>query len=86
MDRRDALKSLVAIPGLTVTPVTVKEADEAALIVLKTPDHMTQEGAARLKTYWDHAVEGTPLQGVRTVVVHGDVDIEVIRKRVPIDG
>lgn len=86
MDRRDALKSLAAIPGLTVTPVTVKEADEAVLLVLKCQAPIKHSAAVYIKAHFEDVLKGTRLEGVKVVVLDGDIDLEIVRKRIPADG
>lgn len=83
MDRRDALKALTTIAastGFTVAPVTAQEAKDVTLVVIKTQGLISADQAERLADYWKHGVEGTALEGIRTVVVPPDIDIEFVRK------
>lgn len=82
MDRRDALKSLAALAGstgMTVTPVNAKDAGDAVLVLLRIDDHVSQQGAEALAKSWRSAVQGTPLEGVRAIVMQKDVDVEIVR-------
>lgn len=83
MERRDALKALSTLAGatgMTVTPVTVKDAEHVALVILKPKGLMSGDGHKHLAEYWTRAVEGTPLQDVRAVVVGEDIDVEFVRR------
>lgn len=82
MDRRDALKSLVGIPGLTVAPISVHEAEDVALVVFKHAGVMSAETCRNLLRYWEAVIKGTKLEGVKAVVLDQGLDIELVRKRV----
>lgn len=83
MDRREALKSLAGIvsaTGMSVAPVTARDAERCELVVLRVNGHASDNMVARLREYWKHAVDGTALQDVKTVVLDGSVDVEFVRK------
>jgi hypothetical protein len=84
MDRRDALKSLAALAGatgLTVTPVTTREATEVTLMILRPKGLISQEACARLREGWVLGCVGTALEHVRTIVINDDVQVEFVRGR-----
>jgi hypothetical protein len=92
MERRDALKSLAALAGatgLSVTPVTARDAEadwsvatrgHVELILLKVNSAITAEASMRLKAGWERAVDGTALKGVKTVVVDEGIEVEFVRR------
>lgn len=83
MNRREALASLTALAGATgmsITPVTAKDAEQCVLILLKPKGRMSDEGRRRLRDAWEHATEFTPLGSVRTIVLDTDVDVEFVRR------
>jgi hypothetical protein len=63
----------------SVTPVTMREAAGAALIVLRLPEYVSIDAVERLNRAWTDAMVGTPLEGVRTVVLQAGIDIEILR-------
>lgn len=84
MNRREALTSLAALAGavgITVTPVTTREAEAATLTILRTDRLLSREQSARLKALWEDACIGTDLEHVKTIVVSGDVTVEIVRGR-----
>lgn len=87
MDRRDALKTLAGLAGatgMTVTPIVTHDAStDVALLVLKAPGVIHEETARRLQEGLAAALEGTPLAGVKTIVLGDGLDLEVVRARRP---
>lgn len=82
MERRDALKSLAALAGATgmsITPVTAKDAEKVTLVILKQNGFASEESMCRLRDLWKYATEGTDLANVKTVVMDGQVDVEFVR-------
>lgn len=85
MNRREALatlSSLAGATGISVTPLSAREADDAALLVLKYQGYMSQATAERIKLAFEAVLKGTRLEAVPVVVIDGDVDIELITRKV----
>jgi hypothetical protein len=83
MDRRDALKSLAAFAGsagMTVAPLTVKDAEHVALVVFKSARYIDHATAERIKLVWEEGMKGTPLDGVKALVLGDGLDVEFVRK------
>jgi len=83
MDRRDAIKSLAsmaATTGMSLTPITTKDADQCVMVVLKVNGRPSYEVMARVRDYWEKATEATPLATVKTVVLDSDIDVEFVRR------
>jgi len=83
MDRRDALKaltSLAASTGLSVTPVTAQDVDRLELVIIRVKGRVTQELAERIRALWKHATEGTVCEGIRTIVIDEQLDVEFVRR------
>lgn len=83
MNRREALQSLTtlaATTGLTVTPMTTKEAEAVSLVILKVPGMINEETADRLRMAWKQACEGTDLAGVKALVLCNGVEVELVRE------
>jgi len=85
LSRRDAFKSLAALAamtGMSVTPVTTQDAQGVELVLLKLKKPMSMAGESRLHVYFQRAVEGTPLEGVKVLVYREDeLDVEFVRTR-----
>jgi hypothetical protein len=84
MDRREALRSLAAIAGATginVSPVTMKDATDVALVILRTELKMSRAGQALLRAAWQEACAGTPLESVKAIVFEDGLDVEFVRGR-----
>ena len=82
MDRRDAIKALGALAssaGLTVAPLTAREAEKVELIVLRSPGSMSCHAMENLKEAWVRAVAGTALESTRTIVLDDGITIDLIR-------
>lgn len=83
MNRREALASLTALAGATgmsVTPVTAKDAEHVVLIIIKHRGWMSDEGAAHIRRTWEQATKGTPLEGVKALIVDDALDVEFVRR------
>jgi hypothetical protein len=84
MDRRDALKSLAALAGATgisVTPVTTREATDVSLMILRCDHRLSVAERQHLKEAWLQVCEGTDLQGVKTAVLDCGVYVDIVRRR-----
>lgn len=82
MDRRDALKALGALAaatGMSVTPITTRDAEGVAVLVLKVNTLLSVEQAAYMRASLDAVLEGTPLEGVKVLVLDRETSIEVIK-------
>lgn len=82
MERRDALKALgtlAAATGMSVSPVTARDAEAVEIVVLRPVRDMSEEDTRRLREAWAAAVNGTSLEHARLVVVTPDVAIEFVR-------
>jgi hypothetical protein len=82
MNRREALASLTALAGATgmsVTPVTAKDAEQCVLIILKPRGMLSADAAYRLGQAWEHATKDTPLKDVKAIVLEDGVDVEFVR-------
>ena len=79
MDRRELLKAFAAFPGLTITPITVQDASEAALLILRAPGFIREAVAERLKSHIEHGLVGTKLEGIRVLVLCDGLQLEVIK-------
>lgn len=82
MDRRDALKALGSVAagaGLTVTPVTTKDAERVSLIVMKLQGRLSDAMRQNLRSSWRLAVAGTDLEHVKMVVLEDGMDLEFVR-------
>jgi hypothetical protein len=85
MNRREALQSLTALAGATgmsVTPVpTTHHATDVMLVILRVPGRLDPRQALALKDAWPAALKGTPLEGVKVVVLADGAEIELVRRR-----
>lgn len=84
MDRREALKSLTALAGatgLTVSPVTTREAEGVALVLLKVNGRCSDETCKRLHADWLAAVEGTALAQTKALVIADGLEVEFVRTK-----
>lgn len=79
MNRREALATLAAVPGLSVTPISVRDASESALVLITVEHPMSAEQADRIHKFWARAVEGTRLQGVKAVVVDSTIAVALVK-------
>lgn len=83
MDRRDALRSLaglVSATGMTVSAVTVTDAESVALVVFKSPRYLSAESVERLRLGWEEGMKGTPFEGVKAMILGDGLDVEFVRK------
>jgi hypothetical protein len=81
IDRRSALKSLGALAaaiGITVQPITARDATDAVLLVLTCRNPLTAHGVERLRETLTAGLKGTPLEHVRIVVLPDDLKLELI--------
>lgn len=84
MNRREALATLSSIAtatGLSVTPVSTRDADDAVLLIVKCKGHISVGTAERLKTTFQELCKGTPLEAVPVVVLDNDIDIELLHRK-----
>jgi hypothetical protein len=84
MDRRDALKALTLLAGstgLTVTPVTTREAGGVELVVLKAKGRLSAAMQLHLRDSWTAGVQGTALEQTRAIIVDDALEIEFVRTR-----
>lgn len=78
------LRELVRIAsatGLTITPVSTRDAEDAVLVLLKVGNGLliSREGVRNLVEGWKSAVRGTPLEGVKTFVLADGIDVEILK-------
>lgn len=83
MDRRDLLKSCVAaVTGAAGVPVVASVVDEPttrpALAVFETPASLSAPTCERIAHYWQAAVAGTPLEGVKAVVLQEGLTLTLV--------
>jgi len=84
MNRREALTALAgacAAAGVNIENLKALDGGEIALFVLRTPDRLGNEAVGRIREAWTRAMNGTPLENVRAVILEGGMTIEAIRVR-----
>jgi hypothetical protein len=84
MDRREALKSLTAlagVTGMTVTPVTAADVETAELVILKANVLLSEQMKSRLSETWSSAVSGTGLEHIKVLVLDGDLDVQFVKSK-----
>jgi len=85
MNRREALQSLTALAGATgisVTPVTTREATDITLMIIRCEGPISHDACERLRTSWEAACVGTRLEGVKTLILTDGLNVEFVRSRV----
>lgn len=63
-----------------MAPLTVKDAEHVVLVVFRHPGHISDETAHRIKVFWEEGMKGTPLEGVKAMVLGNGMDVEFVRK------
>ena len=83
MDRRDLLKSCVAaVTGAAGVPVSASVVEEPTtrpvLAVFETPASLSSHTCERIAQYWQAAIAGTPLEGVKAVVLQEGLSLTLV--------
>ena len=90
MDRREAIKALggatalatftdvLKAEGIEVSSVSEKTAENAVLILLTYPGHISQEAHANLTRSMKTMLSGTTLEHTRVVVIEEGISLEVV--------
>lgn len=84
MNRREALQALTSVAattGMSVTPVTTEEAKGVELVIVRVAEPVSQEWFARFTAYWADACKGTALESVRCLLVEKSIEIEFVRTK-----
>lgn len=82
MNRREALASLTALAGatgMTVTPLTAKDAEAVTLVIFKIDRPISMEQSERFRQWWGQACVGTDLEHVKSVVLSDGIEVEFVR-------
>lgn len=82
MDRREALTTLTALAagtGLTITPVTTRQADGVQLVVFKSVAHLSDHHVERIRDTWAAVTRGTALEGTKCAVLMPGLEMELVR-------
>jgi hypothetical protein len=70
MNRRDALKAIAAVaPVASAVEATEATTRDTALVALKFDRRLSHEEMARVHDIWKQAVEGTPLEGRKVLIL-----------------
>jgi hypothetical protein len=81
VNRREAIQSLaglVSATGLTVTPITERQAENIALLVFRTDKKLTIEQSKRIRELLRYTTNDTALEGVKCVVLENGDTLEVV--------
>lgn len=86
INRRDALAALLAMPGLTILPITshaVGSDGDLLAVVLKVKPPIGDREIANLARCWREYLKDSALGHVPMIVLDANVEIELIRRRGP---
>jgi hypothetical protein len=82
MNRRDAVKALATLAsttGMTVTPVRTRDVQGIVGVLIHVKGKLSAASAKQVGQIWTDAWRGTALEGVRTVVLDDDTEVEFVR-------
>ena len=82
MDRRELFKSVVAVAAAAGAEVKASSYDappeKPALVIIESDQILSNETCLRLMQVWKEGIEGTPLEGLKAIVLTDGLRLTIL--------